>query len=367
MEVHLCLPLGEALLRNADGVVVVVHLEERLHQGRLIIAPAGIGIVVEGHGGRDAFPEVEVAVGIEAALLHQALVGLAGEHETPGNAAVGLLVVDHHLRGGELLYAEEGILILCVAADVGESRVGSQADVLAASSDGAILSSPVGNLEVPGRGLVANGHVHVGSIVLGAPGGAFLVHVGQAVVTGVVGVGAALAGLGGEGDAVVIDAEIFLIANGSTPPTGGIGAGRAAAHVAHLAAVDAPLLAGDAAEVCAPVYLGLVEGEGLLHASLADAVAIAQAQLHGVGAGFGVSIAHLAQGGVAGAVDNPDGISACGGSEGGHHLVGLLVNVHLEVGVAHGGDVLRVGSLELLGRASCEGCNDIATYETAGK
>ena len=57
----------------------------------------------------------------------------------------------------------------------------------------------------------------------------------------------------------------------------------------------APLLASDATELGAPVHLGLVEGVFLLHTGLTDAVAVADAQLDGVGALLGVLIANLVE------------------------------------------------------------------------
>ena len=352
VQMQLCLPAVGACVGHGDGVVVVAALIHSLHLRSAVRAPAGSE--VEGSVGRDTLPQVEVARSVEARLLYQPLFGRAGEHVAPGNRAVGRLVEQHHLRVCELFYAEQGVLILRVAADVGEGRVGSQPDVLASRGDDALGVGPVERLEVPGSRLVADGHVDVGIVVLGAPGGASLVHVGKTVGTGVVGIGAALASVGREGDAVVVDAEVLLVVHSGAPPCGCVGSGRAAAHVAYLLAVDAPIFARDAAEVGTPVYLGLIEREGLADARLADAVAVANAQLDGVGAGFGVGVAHLLQGGVARAVDDPHGVSALCGGVAGHHLVGFLVDGHLELSAADGGNAVGIGTGKLVGRAGRE-------------
>ena len=349
VEVHLCLPFGEALLRHGDVVVVVAHLEEALEEGCLLVAPTRIGVVVERHGRCDALPHIEVAVGVEAREL--LLAFLAGEDESPGNRVVGLIVDEHHLAGRQLLHAEQRVFVLCVAGDIGEQRVGRQAYV-ALLAGVAVLVGPVQLLEAPCAGLVAQCHVGVFGCAIRPL--RLLVDVGHAVFTGTVGVGSSLAVVGSEGDAVVVDAEGLLVVGLCRPPAGAVGASLAAAHVALFLVVDAPLLAGDAAEVGGIVHLRLVEGVAFLHAGLADAVAVAQLQLDGVAAGLVVLVAHLIEGGIGGAVENPDGIGAGGRCAGGRHLVGLLVDADLEVHALHGGYAVGVGAVEALRGAGGE-------------
>ena len=219
--------------------------------------------------------------------------------------------------------------------------------------DVAVSILPVIHFKTPGGCLVA--HVGIPVLIgLRTPLGRALVDIGQAVLTGIVGEGAALAVVCGEGDAVVIDAKVLLLARLCRPPFATGCSGRTAGHVGHLAVVDAPLLLGNAAEVVGIVNLGLVEGVLLLDTGLADTVAVTQSQFDGVGASLAVLVTHLLQGGVGGAVKDPDGIGARLRSVVGNHLVGLLVNADVKVNTAHRGDAVDVCAVKFIGRAGSE-------------
>ena len=192
VEVHLSLPVGIALVGHGEAVVVVASLEGSFKLRCLLVAPVGIRIVVERHGGSDALPHVEVARGIEATLFDQPLVGLAGEDEAPGDAAVGSLIDEDELRGGEGFDTEQGILVLSVAADVGEGGVGSQLDVLLCSHL-TVSIFPLQLLERPSRGLVAHDLVEVFRLSIGIELCCTVVHIGQTVFTSIVGERATLA------------------------------------------------------------------------------------------------------------------------------------------------------------------------------
>ena len=118
---------------------------------------------------------------------------------------------------------------------------------------------------------------------------------------------------------------------------------------------NAPLLIADAAEVSRIVNLCLVEGEFLFQSCIRDTVAVTQLQLHGVGSLLGIVVAHFGKRGILCAVENPDGIGAGDRGIGSHHLIGLLVDGHLEVGTADRGFPIRIGSVETVGRASRHG------------
>ena len=122
--------------------------------------------------------------------------------------------------------------------------------------------------------------------------------------------------------------------------------------MSHFLVGEAPLLVADAAEVGRVVDLRLVESELLLDASLRDTIAVAQTQLYGVGTSLGVVVTHFLKRGVLCAVENPDRIGARSGRVRGHHLVGLLVYGNLIVDTADRGNSVRIGALELFGRAS---------------
>ena len=194
-----------------------------------------------------------------------------------------------------------------------------------------------------------------------APLGGTGVHVGHTVLTGTVGEGAALAVVGREGDAVVVYTEVLLVVGLCRPPLGAGCSGRAAAHVGRLFVGDAPLLAGDAAEVGRVVYLRLIEGELLGGLSLTEAVAVAEFQGYGIGTGLWVVVANLRQCGVLRAVEDPDGIGTGRRIEMGNHLIGLLVDGDVEV-TGSRRDTVGVSAVEALGRAGGEGCSDTTAY-----
>ena len=99
MQMHLGLPTVGTSIGHGDGIVVVATLERSLHLSGAHITPPRLEVE---RGFRcDAFPQVEVATGIEAALLHVAHIGLAGQNETPGYGTVGSLIDEHHLLGGQ--------------------------------------------------------------------------------------------------------------------------------------------------------------------------------------------------------------------------------------------------------------------------
>ena len=258
MEVDLSLPAVVTSLGNGDGVVVVTTLEECLKGSRLLVAPSRIRIIVERHDGSDALPHIEVAVRIEA--LEDGLCLSTGEDEAPGDAAVGCLIDEHQLGGCQGLNAELRILILCIRTDIGESRVGSQLDI-GLLRDVAVGILPVIHLETPSRGLVTDGGIPV--CILMAPLRGTCVHVGQTIGTSIVVEGAALTGVGREGDTVVIHTEILLVVGLCRPPLRTCCSGRAAAEVSHFLVGKTPLLVAEATEVGRVIDLGLVEGEGL--------------------------------------------------------------------------------------------------------
>ena len=208
MEVYLSLPVGEALVGHREAVVVVTALERRFKHGCLLVAPTRVGVVIERHGRGDALPQIEVAVGIEATLLDVAHVGFGSQDEAPGDVTVGGVVDQDEPLARHCLDAELGVGVLCVAGEVGEQGVGAKLYV-GLLADVALSVLPVIDLEAPGAGLVAQCHVDVGGSA--ATPLRAVVDVGHAVVAGAVGVGAALAVVGGEGDTVVIHTEGFLL------------------------------------------------------------------------------------------------------------------------------------------------------------
>ena len=205
---------------------------------------------------------------------------------------------------------------------------------------------PVIHLKGPTGRLVADSGIPVGTLL--APFGGTFVHIGQAVLSGIVGEGAALAVLGSEGESVVIDTEVLLLARLCRPPSSSGSSGRTASHVGHLAVVDAPLLLGDALEVVRVVNLGLVEGVFLLDTRLADAVTVTKAEFNGVSASLGVLVTYLLQGRVGRTVKDPYRIDASLWSVFRNHLVGLLIDSNLEVHATHGGDIIGVSTVETL-------------------
>ena len=305
----------------------------------------------------DGRPQVGGRCGIpvHGRLVARGLFVLAvGQDEAPCDG-VGRIVVDqHHLLGSERFDAEARVGILVVGRHVGERRVWRQHQIVGLA-DVAVGVGPTARLEVPRRGLRSDFDVGV-LVVRSAPQGHALVDVGQAVVAGAVGVGTAGARVGREGEAVVVEAEVLLLVGSGGPPAGSVGAQLAAAEVRLLFACNAPFLAGDALEVGRPVDLGLVEGEGLDDAALADAVAVAQPQLDAVGAGFGVAVSDLVEGRVGGAVDEPHGVEALRRRQSCGHLVGFLVHGHLKVDAAHGGEAGLRCSVKFVGLARC-GCH----------
>ena len=99
VQVHLSLPAVGTGIRHSDSIVVATILIGCLHLSGAHITPPRLEVE---RGFRcDAFPQVEVATGIEAALLHVAHIGLAGQNETPGYGTVGSLIDEHHLLGGQ--------------------------------------------------------------------------------------------------------------------------------------------------------------------------------------------------------------------------------------------------------------------------
>ena len=116
-----------------------------------------------------------------------------------------------------------------------------------------------------------------------------------------------------------------------------------------------PFFIADAAEISRIVDLCLVEGKFLLQSCIRDTVAVTQLQLYSVGSLLRIIVTHFGKRGILCAVENPDGISAGGRGIGSHHLIGLLVDGHLEVGTADRGFPIRIGSVETVGRASRQG------------
>ena len=241
---------------------------------------------------------------------------------------------------------------MCIGTDIGEGGVGCQLDI-GLCCDVTIDIRPFIDLKTPGGSLVTQFHINVFGSTIGPLGS--LVHVGHAVFSCIVGVGSTLAVIVGEGDAVIIDTEVFLVVWCSRPPLCGSRSGRTATHVGRLAVGNAPLLAADAAEVGRVVNLCLVEGEFLLQTCIRDAVAVSQFQLHRVGSPFGIVVTYFGKRGILRAIENPDGISSGGWSIVSHHLVSLLINGHLEVSTADRGFPIRIGSVETIGRASRQG------------
>ena len=299
VEMHLCLPVRVALTGDTHVIVVVAFLETGLQNGSLFILPSRIGVVVERHGGINALPEVEVAVGIEA--LKGFLRLFAGEDITPGDTVA--LIDKHHLRGGECLDAEPWMLVLCVTADVGEQTVVGQHEVvhLLLFTFGV---NPCAALEIPTAGLRLRGHVEI-RFGVSAPDGSTPVYVGHTVTTGVIGIGATFVALHGERDTVVIHAKVFLVVGCCTPPSRTVATVGTAGHVGHFFVVDAPLFVLDAVEQVVPVDFRLVEREVFGDAALADAIAVGQFQFHWIGAPFHVRPTHLVERRVGSAVDDP--------------------------------------------------------------
>ena len=114
---------------------------------------------------------------------------------------------------------------------------------------------------------------------------------------------------------------------------------------------NAPLFVGNTTEVGRIVYLGLVERIGLLDATLAKAVAVAQLHLNGMRASLIILIAHLRECRIRGTVENPYRIGTRLSLIGSHHLVGLLVYSHLEVHTINSRSAVGICSVETVRRA----------------
>ena len=114
----------------------------------------------------------------------------------------------------------------------------------------------------------------------------FFVDIGHAISTSTVGIVATFKVFSSEGDAVVIDTEGLLVVGLSSPPARSICTSFAATHVTNFLISYAPLLSCYQAEIFRVVNLRLVEGIGFLHATLAEAVAVAQFQLNSMCAGL---------------------------------------------------------------------------------
>ena len=93
LECHLCLPLVGSCLGQEYGIVIAIGLKAGISN----LVPTGS--VPEEHVVFHVLPHVEVAVGVEA--VESLLLGLAGEHEAPGDTAVGSVIDENHLLGGQ--------------------------------------------------------------------------------------------------------------------------------------------------------------------------------------------------------------------------------------------------------------------------
>ena len=347
-------------MRDGYAVVVVAHLEESRKGIGLLVAPTWIGIVVERHRRGDALPHVEFAVGIKAAPLF--LGFLAGQDKAPGNAAVGSLIDEDELLRRQRFDTELGILVLGIARNIREGGVRGELDIgLRANVAFCIL--PVINLETPRRGLVAQSHIDVRCRTYGIKLGS-VVHVCHTILTGVIGIGTTLAVVGSKGDAVVVNAKVFLVICLSRPPLRSGSSGRTATHVGYFFVGDAPFLTRNLAEVGCVVNLRLVESVSLLHARLTETVTVSQFQFHGMCTGLGVLVAHLRECRVCRAVQDPNRINTWLRRESGHHLIRFLIHIELEVHSFNSGYALGISALKAVWRASGQRSSKTAPHQT---
>ena len=320
LEGHLCLPLVEGCLRQCNGVVVAYSLEV----GICNLIP--VGSIVVGHRVFHVLPHIEVAVRVEA--FEGLYLVLACQDEAPCDVGSVVLKEQHHLRSCEGLDAEARFGILQVATDVGEERVVVEHQVVY----GNFLSLGVGPsvaFEVVARHLLLCRSIEVG-IPMSPERGA-RVDVSHAVGSGIVDERAALVVVSSECQAVVVNTEALFLLGSCSPPVGAVAAQFAASQVCPLAIVDAPLLASDTVEVVGPVHLGLIEGEGLGDATLADAIAVAEFHLNSIGALICVGPSCIVQRGVGRTIEDPDRVYAILLREAHLNLVHLLVDNQREV------------------------------------
>ena len=324
---ELCLPLLVGLVREINGPLrAFLGVGHRSVGIGLPAASVGIIHARDGEVGVvvDGLPEVGVSLVLVAV---EGLLGRAGgEGEVPGDAAV--VGNEFHRLGGHALDLEAGIVDEVVVGKIRPEGSGREHDEQVVTLD---FELEVADLEFGRSDVVGLGTVPVRSILrLGdAP-----VDVYGASIAGVEDVAA----VGAEGQAVVIDAEVLLLVRLCAPPLGTGGTGRAAAHVAFLGVVDAPLLRGvgksasHERDVLVEVHDGVVDVEGLLDIVGGDAAGVHQEHPDGVVAGGGVGFLQAVTGGIDVPLaflvlelpDGDDGLGTFGDGEG--NEVGLLVH-----------------------------------------
>ena len=140
MHLHQSLPLVGSSFGQRNGIVVTCINKARVSNLR------PTGSIPELHSRSNALPHIEVAVRIEASPLFLAF--LAGQDETPCNAAIRFVIDKHQLLGGQLLHTEQGILILCIAGDVGKQGVSRETDITL-FADITIFIRPIKLLKLP--------------------------------------------------------------------------------------------------------------------------------------------------------------------------------------------------------------------------
>ena len=347
VEEHLGLPLLRGGCGQADSVAVAVGL----HGGVGYLRPSGS--VIEGMGELAVFPQIAVAVGIEALEAFAA----GGQDEVPRDVG-GFVVIDEiKLRGSDVLDAEARTVILRVGREVGKERLGRQHQV----ERGAF------HLEViVGRLLLHIGRVVVAVAGIGAEGGPF-VHIHCAPLAGIVGVAA----LRGEGQAVVVEPHGGLLVGLRTIPAGARSAQRSATEMPGERVGDAPLLAlarllrpsGQEIVVLVEVDYRVVNVERQCVGTCTDAVAVAYAVGNLIVTGHGENHRLTVDGGIGGllaARKQPHGI-ARGIVEREGHGIGGLVNGGRGLGIHDGGHPALVGAGKLFGRTGgksqcCQQC-----------
>ena len=283
-----------------------------------------------------------IAVAVELIALEGlgCVIFFAGEHEAPGDTVA--LVEQYHLRVGELCHGEHGVIVLGIAREIGEECVCGQLQHNLVTIDVEVVGSLL-HIDIGHEVLTVVG------VVLREDAGASI-HIHCATLTRIIGI----ATLGREGDAIVIDTPVSLVARSSAPPVATVGSGLTATHVSLLGVVDTPGT-GDTVDIRCEVYLRVLKRKLFGDRGLAEAVAVAKTQFHVVGAGLVVGPVHGVQGRVDVAVDSPYGVGLCwhiSHSEGG--LVHTLVHIHVDIHIRDGGDAILIRTVEGLRRAGCE-------------
>ena len=319
-QLDLALPFSAAdAVRDGQGQLAV-------GKGRIRIQ--GTGPVSSGEPGAvqvETLEEVR-AIGIAALIAAAGIVvtaGLVGDDELPGDgaAAVAGRGVPHQRDGlgGEFLDDEMGVLHEVVVGDVREvcTRFEHQADVLTHH-----FEAVRGLLDGCRSGVVRRGVALGVDVRLGRHADVDIDGAGRAGIEGVVTVR-------GEGELVVIDAEVGLVVLRGLPPAGGVVDALAAGHMGLRVAVDVPGSLGEDGVVLVEADQRVVDVESLLDIVRGHAGRVHDVHADGVVAGFSKDLLVAVAGVVLApalvrSLEDPDGNDGLG-VHGEGNLVGLLV------------------------------------------